>query len=119
MGLKGISEAVCPWMRSGDPTSPGTTRWRPGRAVTGCSETVVVDSITGKLYRKMPFEALSMVSVNMGLDPYSFRLDSRLLIVQGYVTAEPRRNTECSRRYYVWTGASFQFVRKVLLHCSL
>src|ERR1039458_510817 len=81
-------------------------RWTCG---SGCSGAIVVDSVTGKLFRDMPFGTLVMPRLDMGLEPYSFHLDSRLLIVQGYFDIYvPDDKAECSRRYYEWTGTSFK-----------
>ena len=91
-------------------------RWTCG---SGCSSAVVVDSLTGRLYRDMPFESLVLPRLDLGLEPYSFRLDSRLLIVQGYFDIDvPSPKTECSCRYYEWTGTAFKLLRKVLLKCA-
>jgi hypothetical protein len=74
---------------------------------------IVVDTITGKLHRTMPFRTLVLPGSDMGLRPYAFRLGSRLLVVQGYLdVVRPTKDTECSRRPYEWTGASFKLVKK-------
>ena len=89
---------------------------------SGCSSVAVVDSLTGKLYRGMPFGNLVLPRLDLGLEPYSFRLDSRLLVVQGYFdlfdVEVPDNRAECSRRYYEWTGTSFKLLQKVLLKCT-
>ena len=86
---------------------------------TDCSEAVVVDAVTGRIYRDMPFEMLVMPRRDTGQE-YSFRLDSRLLIVQGYFDVDvPTDASECSRRYYEWTGSSFKLRRQVVLTRSL
>lgn len=86
---------------------------------SGCSSAIVVDSVTGRLYRRMPFGSLVLPRLDMGLEPYSFRLDSRLLIVQGYFDIDvPDKNSECSRRYYEWTGTTFKLLLKVPLLCT-
>src|SRR6185437_13966353 len=91
-------------------------RWTCG---SGCSSAIVVDSVTGRLYRHMPFGVLVLPWSDIGFEPYSFRLDSRLLIVQGYFDVDvPDKNSECSRRYYEWTGTSFKLLRKVPLQCT-
>jgi len=91
-------------------------RWTCG---SGCSSAIIVDSGTGKLYRHMPFSNLILPSFDTDFEAYSFRLDSRLLIVQGYFDVDiPGRHTECSRRYYEWTGTSFKLLRKVPLQCT-
>ena len=86
---------------------------------SGCSSAVVVDSVTGKLYRDMPFGILVLPRFDRGREPYSFRLDSRLLIVQGYFDVDvPDEKAACSRRYYEWTGASFKLLQKAPLKCT-
>lgn len=85
---------------------------------SGCSSMIVVDSVTGKLYRHMPFGSLVLPWLDMDFEPWSFRLDSRLLIVQGYFDIDvPDKDSECSR-YYEWFGTSFRLLRKVPLHCT-
>lgn len=90
-------------------------RWTCG---SGCSSAIVIDSITGRIYRHMPFGSLVLPSSDVGFEPYYFRLDSRLLIVQGYFDIDvPDKNSECSRRYYEWSGTSLKLLRKVPLRC--
>ncbi len=91
-------------------------RWTCG---SGCSSMIVVDSITGKLYRHMPFGSLVLPRLDADFEPWSFRLDSRLLIVEGYFDIDvPDKDSECSRRYYEWFGTSFRLLRRVPLHCT-
>ncbi len=62
---------------------------------SGCSGAIVVDAKTGRLYRHMPFRSVGVPSFDMNFEPYSFRLDSRLLIVQGYFDIDvPGKNSE-------------------------
>ena len=91
-------------------------RWSCG---SGCSGIVIVDSLTGKLYGGMPFRVVAIPFLPEDLEPYLFRLDSRLFIAQGYFDIDvPDDSSECSRRYYEWTGASFKLLQKVVLKCS-
>ena len=86
---------------------------------TGCSQTSIVDSVTGKLYRNMPFEMLVRTRLDGHIEPYSFQLHSRLLVAQGYFDSEfPTDTSECSRRYYEWIGSSFKLRRKTLVKCA-
>lgn len=86
---------------------------------TGCTHAIVVDAATGTLYHKMPFEMLLRAGLERKQEPYSFRRDSRLLIVQGYFDIEfANKDSECSRRYYEWTGRAFRLLRKAVLMCT-
>jgi len=85
---------------------------------SSCSAAAVVDSITGKVYDKMPFANIVLPRTPDD-EPYSFRTDSRLLVVQGYFDEDfPGKNRDCSRRHYEWSGTSFKLRHKVLLTCQ-
>jgi hypothetical protein len=75
---------------------------------TGCSYAVVVDVRNGHIFEDLPFRAV-MVG---GRDPYrglSFHVDSRLLMVEGFVDEWQTP----VRAYYEWVETNFRLIRKV------
>ena len=90
---------------------------------TGCGSMIVIDAETGRLYREMPFGTLD---VNAGTTRknhlfagLTFRLASRLLIVEGCFDVDYRRSEgkqpRCSRSYYSWDPPRFKLLRSVPL----
>ena len=72
---------------------------------SGCSYSVVIDTRTGKIFENLPFD---MVVVPPGeLHGLSYRRESRLLIVEGFVN-ESKKPT---RSFYVWEGTTFRLVQ--------
>ena len=99
-------------------------RWSCG---TSCSSMVVVDAVTGVLYRDAPFGTLvtngnpqSKLHEYSGL---SFRKDSSLLVVEGCFDVDFReaegKPTDCSRSYYQWIAPRFNLLRKIALPAPL
>jgi hypothetical protein len=74
---------------------------------TGCCYVVVVDVRSGHIYENLPFRTV----VVGGPHPYRglvFRLDSRLLMVEGSVDG----SRVPSRTYYEWVGTSLHLIQK-------
>jgi hypothetical protein len=74
---------------------------------TGCTYIVVVDVRSGDIFEHLAFR---MVVVGRP-DEYSglsFRLDSRLLMVEGFVDGSHKP----TRSYYEWVGTGFRSIRK-------
>lgn len=84
---------------------------------SGCGTAVVIDAATGKIARQLGFVIHFVPGSHIGKETRSFRLGSRLLIIEGYFGEEPDEGSECSRRYYEWTGGSFKLLKKVLVQC--
>jgi hypothetical protein len=80
-----------------------------------CHYLFMWDARTGKLYRDLPLGAFNVgpysgddKSALVEYSGESFRLDSRLLIIDAC-----REDTcDCGKRYYVWTGTVFRLVTK-------
>jgi hypothetical protein len=80
---------------------------------TGCAYVSIVDARTGRIFENLPFAV-----VQVGDPPFlglSFRLRSRLLMVEGYVDTvgerdEPKRSA--IRAYYEWTGTELRLIER-------
>jgi hypothetical protein len=83
---------------------------------SGCSSFVVIDSITGKLYRAAPYGTLLTRSAQHQFSGMSYRLDSTLLIVDGCYDSDQRRaegqSPDCFTRYYLWVAPRFKLLRR-------
>jgi hypothetical protein len=85
-----------------------------------CLAMVVVDERTGAIYSG-PFRMLDYDGAlrypdgsswpDGTLDPLSYRLDSRLLVVRGCADNFEQKN--CALSYYEWTGESFRLIEKL------
>src|ERR1043165_9239450 len=60
---------------------------------------VIVDAQSGRVYWPFPN------SVELGLEPPSFRLNSTLMIVENCPSPEIYGYKGCTRNYYNWTGS--------------
>jgi hypothetical protein len=85
-------------------------RWSCG---AGCSNSVVVDTITGVVYRRTPFYSLLVgYDVGRGSSEYSgllFHPNSRLVVAEGCFGEHAR----CARRYYLWAGKRFKLLNSI------
>ena len=84
---------------------------------SGCHYLFMWDARTGKLYRDLPLGPLNVGPYGGGENTSpvkysgeSFRPDSRLLIID----ACREETCDCGKRYYVWTGAVFRLMAKVV-----
>lgn len=75
---------------------------------TGCFYVVIVDARTGRIFEDLPFRMVVVGQPNQyrGL---SFRLDSRLLIVEGFVDGSQMP----TRASYEWTDAGLRAIQSV------
>jgi hypothetical protein len=75
---------------------------------TGCFYVVIVDARTGRIFEDLPFRTIVVGRPNQfrGL---SFRLDSRLLIVEGLVDGAHRP----TRTSYEWTEGGLRLIQRV------
>jgi hypothetical protein len=81
---------------------------------TGCSNSVVVDTATGVLYRRTPFYRLfvgGQVGNGSEYSGLSFQVNSRLLIAEGCFG----ERSGCSRRFYFWAGNRFRLLQRIPL----
>jgi len=76
---------------------------------TGCVSIAIVDAKNGRIY-DVPFAALAwgVPMMKESVEPLTFKLDSRLLIVRGCPEEE-----NCGSYFYDWTGTQFKLIRKV------
>lgn len=74
---------------------------------TGCSYVVVVDDRTGKIFEDLPFRVV-VVGGPHEYGGLSFRLDSRLLVIEGVVDG----SGSPTRSYYEWEGARFRLITR-------
>lgn len=74
---------------------------------TGCSYVVIVDVRSGHIFENLPFRVVDVGGPNE-YRGVSFRLDSRLLIVEGLVGSHIP-----TRSYYEWRGSGFRLIKKV------
>ena len=74
---------------------------------TGCSYVVVVDTRSGEIFENLAFRMV-VVGHPGEFQGLSYRLDSRLLIVDGFVD-ESKTPT---RSYYLWRDERFRLIQK-------
>jgi len=84
-------------------------RWSCG---VGCANYVLMDSLTGVLYRFAPFYGLFFGDPVAGTANYSglsFRRDSRLVVAAGCFG----EHGGYWRRSYLWEGGSFRLIKEI------
>jgi hypothetical protein len=74
---------------------------------TGCSYVVIVDVRTGRIFEDLPFSMIT-VGASGRLRGLSFRLDSRLMMVEGSVDG----SRIPTRAYYEWVGTGLHLVQE-------
>lgn len=84
---------------------------------TDVSSIAVVDLITGKVFKEMPFVFLHIPWDPERKSPYRgflFRASSRLLIVSGCIyKGESQKHEDCGWKYYKWEQDHFALVSAV------
>jgi hypothetical protein len=73
----------------------------------GCVSMAIVDSRDGTVFQP-PFAALSVATMPVEVEPLTFKLDSRLLIVRG---CPEEKN--CATYFYRWEAPRFKLIRRV------
>lgn len=86
---------------------------------TGCMTIAIINQNDGTVFTHMPF-----VSINVGYDPLKgtseyrgpmYRLDSRLLVVEGWLSTARETRDRPVRDSYVWTGNQFRLLKRALI----
>jgi hypothetical protein len=80
---------------------------------TGCFYVVIVDIRTGEIFENLPFRMVVVGRPNEYRGLF-FRLDSRLLMVEGFVDG----SRIPTRSYYEWVGTRFRLIQAIKLRAT-
>ena len=73
----------------------------------GCVSMAIVDARDGTVFHA-PFSALSVATMDADVEPLTYKLDSRLMVVKGCPEEK-----DCAAYFYEWAAPRFKLIRKV------